>query len=710
MTATAETKTNKTMADATTVDEAVGINETTADPPKEWPISYYENPRNRDGPLRHDIETYSPEDLTECGVYVYSAHPEFDILLCAFAYGDGPVEVLDLARGQPFPSWLEADIKNPAVTKAAYNAMFERTCWSAYFHTYIPPAGWVCTMIQAASVSYPFSLEKCGEALGTDVQKDKRGKDLIKLFSMPHKRRKKQPDGSINEEWYRVLPQDAPEDWEVFKEYNRVDVETERSIANLLKDYPLEGHELELYHLDQRINDRGILVDRVLVEEAIHCDEVYSQELRDKAIKLTGISNPNSPLQFRAWLESRGCMIDSLGKKQVAEVMEKMDDDAKAGEGDPVVREALRIRQQISKSSIKKYMAADRFMCQDDRFRGGFQFYGANHTGRWSGRGLQLQNLARNSLDTLDIARSFLWEGNLEALELIYDNVPDVLSQLVRTMFIPKPGCRFIVADFSAIEARALAWVSQEEWRLKAFSEGQDIYCASASRMFGVPVEKHGINGHLRQRGKIAELALGYGGSAGALESMGALDKKYGLTKDELPDLVKTWRDSNGSITQFWWDMDKAASKAFETGREQWAANICIGYFDNKLMVKLPSGRILYYVNPGKIMNKFGQINLAYDGVGQNKKWSRIPTYGPKLVENVIQGICRDILADAMLRVEAAGFDIVAHVHDEIICEVPFGVSSVDEICALMSQLPDWADSTLPLNADGYECDYYKKD
>lgn len=352
--------------------------------PAYWPRSYYENPKNRDGPLRHDIETYSPVDLVERGVYVYAAHPEFEIMLCAFAYGDGPVEVLDLARGQPFPRWLADDLQNSKVTKSAYNAMFERTCWSAYFGMDIPPDGWVCTMIQAASVSYPFSLEKCGEALGTDVQKDKRGKDLIKLFSMPHTRKVKQPDGTMTEELYRVRPEDAPEDWEAFKEYNRVDVETERSIANMLKGYPLEGHELELYHLDQRINDRGILVDRVLVEQAIRCDAVYSEELRDKVIKLTGISNPNSPLQFRAWLEGRGCFIDSMGKKQVAELMEQMN----TGGGDPVVREALRIRQQISKSSIKKYQAATRFMCEDDRFRGGFQFYGANHTGRWSGRGL----------------------------------------------------------------------------------------------------------------------------------------------------------------------------------------------------------------------------------------------------------------------------------------------------------------------------------
>lgn len=671
-----------------------------------WPASYYDNPKNRDGPLRHDIETYSPVDLPERGVYVYSQDPEFDILLCAFAYGDGPVEVLDLARGQALPPWLKDDLLNPKVMKSAYNAMFERTCWSAYFHTNIPPEGWVCTMIQAASVSYPFSLEKCGEALGTEVQKDKRGKDLIRLFSVPQKRRVKQPDGSTVEETYRVYPEDAPEDWETFKEYNRVDVETERSIANALKDYPLAGHELELYWLDQRINDRGILVDRTLVEEAIRCDGIYSEELRDRVIKLTGIMNPNSPLQFRAWLEERGCMIDSMGKKQVAEMMVRLE----SGDGDPVIREALQLRQQISKSSIKKYVAADRFMCEDDRFRGGFQFYGANHTGRWSGRGLQLQNLARNSLETLDEAREFLREGNLKALELIYGNVPDVLSQLVRTMFIPKPGCRFIVADFSAIEARALAWVSQEAWRLEAFRNGEDIYCASASRMFGVPVENHGVNGHLRQRGKIAELALGYGGSSGALESMGALDKKYGLTQEELPDLVKTWRESNTAITEFWWEVDKAANKAFETGLEQRVANIVIGCFDNKLQIKLPSGRILYYVNPGKIMNKFGQINLAYDGVGQNKKWTRIPTYGPKLTENIIQGICRDILADAMLRVEAAGYDIVAHVHDEIICEVPEGVSSVEEICSLMSQLPEWADDSLPLNAAGYECLWYKKD
>ena len=685
----------------------MSTNDKTLHPPNtEWPKSFYDDPRNRDGPLRHDIETYSPVDLTERGVYVYSRHPDFLVLLCAFAYGDGPVEVIDMAQGQPLPSWLEDDLKNPAVMKSAYNAMFERTCWSAYFGRYISPDGWVCTMIQAASVSYPFALEKCGEALGTEVQKDKRGKDLIRMFSVPHKRKVTDPDGTTHEEEYRILPEDSTEDWETFKEYNRIDVETERSIANMLREYPLEGHELELYHLDQRINDRGILVDRKLVEEAIRCDSIYSEELREKAIRLMGISNPNSPIQFRAWLEAHGCMIDSMGKKQVAEAMEKIE----AGEGDPLVREALKIRQQISKSSIKKYQAADRFMCEDDRFRGGFQFYGANHTGRWSGRGLQLQNLARNELATLDMARDFLREGNLQALEMIYDSVPDVLSQLVRTMFIPKPGCRFIVADFSAIEARALAWVSQESWRLEAFRNGEDIYCASASRMFGVKVVKHGENGELRQRGKIAELALGYGGSSGALESMGALDKKYGLTKGELPELVTSWRNSNSRITEFWWAVDKAAEKAYETGLEQWVANICIGYFDNKLQIKLPSGRILYYVNPGKIMNKFGQINLAYDGVGQNKKWSRIPTYGPKLVENIIQGICRDLLADAMLRVEKAGFDIVAHVHDEIICEVPNGQSSVEEICSIMSELPDWADSTLPLNADGYECLWYKKD
>lgn len=680
------------------------------DPPapdiKIWPKSYYEDPRNRDGPLRHDIETYSPVDLAECGVYVYCSHPDFTILLCGFAYGEGPVEVLDLACGQPLPPWLEDDLKNPSVIKTAYNAMFERTCWSAYFGTYIPPDGWICTMIQAASVSYPFSLEACGEALGTDVQKDKHGKELIRLFSIPHKRKVKLSDGSTTEELYRVYPKDSPEDWGDYKEYNRIDVETERGIANMLKNYPLEDHELDLYHLDQRINDRGILVDRVLVEQAIRCDSIYSEELRERAIQIMGISNPNSPLQFRAWLEAHGCFIDSMGKKQVAEMMERVQTE----NGDPVVREALKIRQQISKSSIKKYQAAERFMCDDDRFRGGFQFYGANHTGRWSGRGLQLQNLARNSLGTLDEARGFLREGNLDVLELIYDSVPDVLSQLVRTMFIPKPGCRFIVSDFSAIEARVLAWLAGEEWRLEAFRNSEDIYCASASRMFNVTVVKHGENGHLRQRGKIAELALGYGGSTGALEAMGALDKNYGLTKEELPGLVKTWRESNTAITTFWWNVDKAATKAYETGREQRVGNLCFGCFDNKLQIKLPSGRILYYVNPGKIMNRFGQLNLAYDGVGQNKKWSRIPTYGPALVENITQGICRDILADAMLRVEAAGYDIVAHVHDEIICEIPVGVSSVEEICSIMSQLPDWADETLPLSADGFECMYYKKD
>lgn len=662
-------------------------------------MSFYDNPKNREGPLRHDIETYSPVDLNKCGVYVYARHPEFCILLFAFAYGAGPVEVIDLAMGEVIPPWLEDDIKDPGTIKVAYNANFERTCLSAHFHQYIPPDGWVCTMIQAAHLSLPLSLEKCGEALGTDTQKDKTGRQLIELFCKPHKKR-----GS--DELVRTFPQDEPEKWEAFKVYNRIDVETERDIADTLKAYPLEGHELELYHMDQRINDRGILVDRVLVKEAIICDAVYADTLKERAYQLTGVANPRSVTQFKQYLEKREIEVDSLGKKNVEKLIAKLD-----AEGcDAEAIEALKLRLAISKSSVKKYQAAERYMCEDDRFRGGFQFCGAQRTCRWAGRGLQLQNLARNSISTLDMARMFLREGNLDALEMIYENVPDVLSQLVRTMFIPKPGCRFIVADYSAIEARALAWMSGEQWRLEAFRNGEDIYCASASKMFGVPVVKHGVNGELRQRGKIAELALGYGGSTGALEAMGALDKSYGLTKEELPELVKNWRNSNGCITKLWWDVDNAAEKALSTGREQLVANLAIGFFDNKLQIRLPSGRILYYLNPNHTMNQFGKLNLCYDGVQANKKFGPIATYGPKLVENIIQATCRDLLADAMLRIERAGFRIVAHVHDEVILEVPIGVSSVDEICQLMSVHPDWADDSLPLDAAGYECSYYQKD
>lgn len=662
--------------------------------------SFYDDPKNRVGPLRHDIETFSPVNIGDSGAHVYARHPEFEILLMAFAYGEGPVEIIDMACGEKLPDWMVEDLKDPKQVKIAYNAAFERTCWSSYFKQYISPDGWVCTMIQAAEQSLPLKLEDCGDALDTEVKKDKRGKELIDKFCKPQVPKKS------NGMRTRIYPEDDPEAWEEFKQYNITDVETERAISRKLREYPLEGRELEFYHLDQRINDRGILVDRQLVKEAILCDRIYSEELTKQAYLLTGLSNPNSPVQLKNWLADRGIDVESLGKKNVADMIKRLD---KEGCDEEAIK-ALKLRLQLSKSSIKKYQAAERFMCEDDRFRGGFQFCGANRTGRWSGRGLQLQNLARNSIETLDLAREFLREGNLQALELLYDNVPDVLSQLVRTMFIPRPGYRFIVADYSAVEARVLAWMAHENWRLEAFRNGEDIYCASASQMFGVPVKKHGPNAELRQRGKIAELALGYGGAAGALEAMGALDENYGLKREELQPLVKTWREKNPAIIKFWWDIDKAATEAFETGLQQRVGNVVIGFFDNKLQIKLPSGRILYYPNPGYIMNQFGQMNLAYDGLLQTKKWGRIPSYGPKFVENIIQATCRDLLAEAMLRVEAAGFDIVAHVHDEIICEVPIGVSSVEEICQLMSVLPDWADPSLPITAAGFECNFYQKD
>jgi len=493
----------------------------------------------------------------------------------------------------------------------------------------------------------------------------------------------------------RNLPEHAPEKWQRFKAYCVRDVDAEREIRQKLRNYPIPASEQALYRLDQEINDRGIRVDPVLVKHAIECDLRYKEYATARAYELTGLSNPNSPAQIKDWLAGHGVEADTLDKKAVKALMPGAD-----GE----VLEMLKLRLLMAKTSVKKYEAIQRSMCSDGRVHGLLQFYGANRTGRWAGRLVQVQNLPQNHIPDLALARDLVKAGRYDDLETLFDSTPNVLSELIRTAFVPKPGCRFIVADFSAIEARVIAWLSGEQWRLDVFQNGGDIYCASASQMFGVRVEKHGVNGHLRQKGKIAELALGYGGSVGALTAMGALD--MGLTEEELPTLVAQWRDANPHITKLWWDVDAAAMTAFTS---ECVGPVAFQRQSGMLFITLPSGRKLCYVKPRLVDNKFGRKSLSYEGIGESKKWTRIETYGPKLVENIVQAIARDLLALAMLRLRNAGFEIVMHIHDEAVLEVPIGQSSVEEVCQLMAVAPDWA-AGLPLRADGYECEFYKKD
>ena len=496
----------------------------------------------------------------------------------------------------------------------------------------------------------------------------------------------------------RNMPEDAPEKWELFKKYCIRDVEAEREIRYKLRNYPIPEGEQLLYQMDQEINDRGILVDQTLVDHAVTCDTEYRDQVTKRAYELSGLENPNSPAQIKDWLADRGVQVDSLSKKAVAGLIKETD-----GE----VLEMLKLRLLMAKTSVKKYEAIKRSVCSDGRVHGLLQFYGANRTGRWAGRLVQVQNLPQNHLEDLSLARDLVKAGDYETLDLLFDSVPGVLSELIRTAFIPKPGCRFIVADFSAIEARVLAWLSGENWRLETFKEGGDIYCASASKMFGVPVVKHGENGHLRQKGKISELALGFGGSTGALTAMGAID--MGIPEEELPELVSQWRAANPHITKFWWNVDTASMKAVKEKTTVTCGNMTFSYRAGMLFITLPSGRRLSYVKPRLETNRFGRSAITYEGVGESKKWMRIETYGAKLTENIVQATARDLLAQAMLRLRATGYKIVMHVHDEAVCEVPEGESSVEEVCRIMSEVPSWA-AGLPLNADGYECAFYKKD
>lgn len=641
--------------------------------------------------LSIDIECFSDVDLIKCGVYAYADSPAFEVLLFAYSFDGEETQIIDLAQGEAIPAEVESAIFDDSVTKTAFNANFERTCLSKYFGTRLSPDSWHCSAVQAAMLALPRSLEDVGAVLGLDKQKMKEGKELIRYFCVPCKPTK------ANGGRTRNLPHHAPEKWELFKTYCKRDVDVEKAIRQKLHNFPITESEMEVYRLDQEINDRGVLVDLALVHQAISCESLHKEIVTKRAYELTGLENPNSVAQIKSWLTGRGMEIDSLSKKAVADMIQETD-----GE----VEELLKLRLLMAKTSVKKYEAMERSVCKDGRVHGLLQFYGANRTGRWAGRLVQVQNLPQNHIVDLELARNLVKQGRFEDVELFYDSTPNVLSELIRTAFIPKEGSRFIVADFSAIEARVLAWLSGEQWRLDVFASHGKIYEASASAMFHVPIGEITKGSPLRQKGKISELALGYGGSVGALTSMGALD--MGLAEEELSPLVSTWRNANPHITQFWWDVDAAAIKAVTEKKETRVGRITFFYQSGILFAMLPSGRKLAYVKPWMTVNKFGRNGLTYEGISESGKWGRIETYGPKLVENIVQGTARDLLAEAMMRLKKRGYQIVMHIHDEAVLEVPNGVGSVEEVCSIMAVQPEWAEG-LPLRADGYECSFYQK-
>lgn len=636
-----------------------------------------------------DLETYSDIDLQKCGVYRYAASPNFEILLFGYSVDGGEVQVVDLAMGEKIPEDIVAALKDDSVIKWAYNATFERIALSIYFMEWLEPTSWHCTMVWSATLGLPLSLEGVGAVLGLEKQKLKEGKSLIKYFCCPCLPIK------ANGERTRNLPEHDMDKWQQFKDYNLRDVETEITIQTKLAKFPVPESIWEEYHLDQEINDRGIGIDSEFVDNAIKLDEKIKAELKIKMQELTNLENPNSVKQIIGWLATNGLEIDNLSKKQVAELL-------KTAHGE--LSEVLRLRQKLSKSSVKKYTAMKNALCADNRVHGMFQFYGANRTGRFSGRLVQLQNLPQNHMADLKQARALVKDGNFDALSLLYEDVPDTLSQLIRTAFVPQGDRKFIVADFSAIEARVIAWLAGEGWRQKVFAEGGDIYCMSASKMFKVPVKKHGINGQLRQKGKIAELACGYGGSTGALKAMGALE--MGLKEEELKPLVNAWRFANSNIVSLWWAVDKAAKDAIKMRIATKTHGIHFCYQSGFLFITLPSGRKLAYVKPRIGESRFGGESITYEGIGVTKKWERLESYGPKLCENITQAIARDLLVFAMLTLKNCA--IVAHVHDEIVIEADKRMS-LTTICEQMGRIPPWAKGLL-LMADGYECDFYKKD
>ena len=643
--------------------------------------------------LSIDLETFSSQPLAKTGVYRYVESPDFEILLFAYSVDGGPVRQIDLACGEKIPSEILCALEDDKVIKWAFNANFERICLSRFLGyptgNYLEPDSWKCSMVWTAYMGLPLSLEGAVAVLGLEKQKLAEGKDLIKYFCQPCAPTKS------NGQRTRNLPKHAPDKWLAFKKYNIRDVETEMSIQARLLKYPVPDSVWEEYHLDQEINDRGVGLDMELVRQAIQMDGRSRSELTQAMKELTSLDNPNSVQQMKQWLADNGVETDTLGKKAVAELLKT---------APPQLQKVLTLRQQLAKSSVKKYQAMETAVCADGRARGMFQFYGANRTGRWAGRIIQMQNLPQNHLDDLSEARGLVRAGGFDALEMLYEDVPDTLSQLIRTAFVPQENRKFIVADFSAIEARVIAWLAGEKWRQDVFAEGKDIYCASASQMFGVPVEKHGVNGHLRQKGKIAELALGYGGSVGALKAMGALE--MGLPEDELPSLVSAWRQANPKIVQFWWAVDRAVMDAVTRKTTTKTHGIIFSARNGMLFITLPSGRSLAYVKPKIGENRFGGDCITYEGVGGTKKWERLESYGPKFVENIVQATSRDILCYAMKTLRCCS--IVMHIHDELVIEADRRMS-LQAVCDQMGRTPPWANG-LQLRADGYETDFYKKD
>ena len=657
--------------------------------------------------LSLDLETKSSVDISKAGAYKYAESPDFDILLFGVSVNHGPITVYDLACGDTVPEEIIAALSDDAVTKFAYNASFERVCLSVWLRrnypehfrsysipgdpvqNYLDPASWKCTLVWAAYNGLPLGLEKVGAVLGFEEQKLKEGKELIKYFCCPCKPTKSNGGRTWN------LPHHAPDKWTLFKKYNERDVQVEMQIQERLKNYPVPDFVWDEYHLDQEINDRGIMIDQEMVRQALRIDELSKTDLTARMQKKTGLENPNSVIQMKDYLAENGMEVDSLGKKDVAAMIKAAPED---------LAEVLALRLQLAKSSVRKYQAMQNAVCADGRCHGMFQFYGANRSGRWAGRLIQLQNLPQNHMDDLEQARDLVKAGDYEMLDALYDSVPGVLSELIRTAFIPRPGYKFIVSDFSAIEARVLSHLAGERWRAEVFHNGRDIYCESASRMFGVPVEKHGQNSHLRQKGKIAELALGYGGSVGALKAIGALD--MGLTEDELQPLVDMWRSSNPNITAYWWAVDAAVKDAIQMRTETRVGDVTFVMRNGMLFITLPPGRRLSYVKPRIGENKFGGESVTYMGIDAQKKWSRIESYGPKFVENIVQAVSRDILAYAMRTMSYC--QIVGHVHDELIIECSPDVS-LDAICEQMGRTPPWLPG-IELRADGYECEFYKKE
>ena len=656
--------------------------------------------------LSIDLETYSSIDLAKCGVYKYAESPDFEILLFAYSVNESPVKVADVACGEEIPEDILAALTDDSVEKWAYNSQFERVCLSywlrrnhpRYFKSYgttedsvgnfLYPASWKCSRIWGAYMGLPLSLKGVGAILKLDEQKMEEGADLIKYFCKPCRPTKKNGGRTRN------FPCHAPDKWELFKKYNARDVAVELGIKARLAKFPVPDFIWDEYHLDQEINDRGILVDRTLVSQAIAIDAMTKQSLRSRMQAATGLANPNSVIQMKGWLSGKGIEAESLDKKAVRELLPDAEND---------VAVALSCRQQLAKASVSKYRAMQNAVCADGRARGMFAFYGASRTGRWAGRIIQLQNLPQNHMDDLAEARNLVRDGNFEALELLYDDIPTVLSELIRTAFVPKPGYKYIVSDFSAIEARVLSFLAGEQWRIQTFKGGKDIYCASASQMFGVLVEKHGVNSHLRQKGKIAELALGYGGSVGALKAMGALE--MGLEEDELQPLVSSWRQANPMITRFWWDVDAAVKKAVMYKTSVDSHGFRFYYQSGMLFIDLPSGRRLCYVKPRIGVNRFGSQSVTYEGINLGK-WTRLETYGPKVTENLVQAVSRDILAYSMKTLRHCF--IVGSVHDELIIECSPNVS-LKAICDQMGRTPPWIKG-LELRADGYECGFYKKE